>query len=490
MRTRLRARHVVGHEDGDHCLLRDGEVIWEDDRLVHVGGPFPGAVDETVECGNAVVIPGFVDLNALGDIDHAVFDSFQDDDLLAGQDWSPGYARHGRHEVFDRADLAFRREYALVQLLLNGVTTALPIAAETYRAWAETEEEFDDLAAIAGRLGIRAYLGPSYRAGVPTTDADGHRSMHWDEAEGERGMEGAIRFVERWDGAHDGRIRGLLAPARIETQTPDLLLRTRDAAARLGVPVRLHAGQSHEEVALLRERYDARPVEVLDRLGLLGPGLLVPHCWAVDGHSSTGGGAAATDRDVRRLAETGTTVVFCPLASGRYAMVLESFDSYLRAGVRMGVGTDTFPPDVLRALDHGSVLTKAVEQDHTAGSVADLFRAATVGGADALGRPDLGRLAPGAKADVVVVGLDDLRLGPIEDPVRSIVMHGGGQHVRHVVVDGRFVVRDGRVPGVDVDAMRTRAQGLFDAYRGSFTERDALGRPPETLMPPSFPRRS
>lgn len=488
MRTRLRARHVVAHRDGDHCLIRNGEVVWEDDRLVHVGGPFTGAVDETVECGEAVVIPGFVDLNALGDIDHAIFDSHQPDDLLAGQDWSPDHARHGRREVFDRAELAFRREYALVQLLLNGVTTALPIAAETYRAWAETEEEFDDLAALAGRLGIRAYLGPSYRAGVPTTDAAGNRAMHWDETEGERGLDGAIRFVERWDGAHDGRIRGLLAPARIETQTPHLLVRTREAAARLGVPVRLHAGQSHEEVTLLRERYDARPVEVLDRLGLLGPGLLVPHCWAVDGHGTPGGAAAG--QDVHRLAETGTTVVFCPLASGRYGMVLESFDSYRRAGVHLALGTDTFPPDVLRAIDHGSVLTKAVEQDHTAGSVADLFRAATLGSADALGRPDLGRLAVGAKADVVVVGLDDLRIGPTEDPVRSIVLHGGGQHVRHVVVDGRFVVRDGLVPGVDVAAMRARAQAIFDTYRASFSERDARGRPAEVLMPPSFPVRA
>lgn len=488
MRTRLRARHVVGHAEGDHCLIRDGEVVWEDDRLIHVGGAFPGTVDETVECGEAVIVPGFIDLNALGDIDHAIFDSFQDDDLLGGQDWSPDHAQHRRREVFDRADLAFRREYALVQLLLNGVTTALPIAAETYRAWAETEEEFDDVAAIVGRLGIRAYLGPSYRAGVPTTDVDGVQAVHWDEGEGERGLDGAVRFIERWDGAHGGRVRGLLAPARIETQTPELLVRTREAAARLGVPVRLHAGQSHGEVDWLRERYDARPVEVLDRLGLLGPGLLVPHCWAVDGHGTPGGAAAG--EDVRRLVETGTTVVFCPLASGRYGMVLESFDSYRRAGVRMGMGTDTFPPDILRAIDHGSVLTKAVERDHTAGSVAELFRAATLGGAEALGRDDLGRLAPGAKADVVVVGLDDLRTGPIEDPIRSIVMHGGGQVVRHVVVDGRFVVRDGKVPGVDAPAMRARAQAFFDTYVASFSDRDARSRSTATLMPPSFPVRA
>lgn len=487
LRTRVRARHVVGFDGVDHRLLRDGEVVWEGDRILHVGGPFPGRVDVTEDCGDAVVIPGFVDLNALGDIDHAVFDSFQDDALLSGQDWAHCYAVKHRREVFGREELAFRREYALVQLLLNGITTALPIAAETYRAWAETEEEFDDIVEIAGRLGIRLYLGPSYRAGVPTVRPDGARAIHWDPDEGRRGLAGAVRFVESRDGAHDGRIRGMLAPARIETQSDELLRRTRVEGERLGVPVRLHAGQSHEEVTLLRERYGARPVEVLDRFGLLGPRLLVPHAWAVDGHTELPGAPGSRDRsDVRRLADSGTTVVSCPLASGRYGMVLESFDSYLAAGVRIGMGTDTFPPDMIRALDTGSVLAKAVERRQTSGAVADLFRAATLGGASALGRDDLGRLAPGAKADLVVVALDDLRTGPVEDPLRSMVLHASGAQVRHVVIDGRWVVREGAVPGVDVDRLRRRAQELFDTYRSSFTERDALGRPADVLMPPTY----
>ncbi|GAB3860953.1 hypothetical protein GCM10028801_24390 [Nocardioides maradonensis] len=167
-------------------------------------------------------------------------------------------------------------------------------------------------------------------------------------------------------------------------------------------------------------------------------------------------------------------------------MVLESFDRYREAGVRLGMGTDTFPPDMLRALDQGSILTKAVERRQDAGQVAHLHRAATLGGAAALGRDDLGRLAPGAKADLVVVALDDLRTGPIDDPVRTMVLHGSGAHVRHVVVDGRFVVRDGEVPGVDVEAMRARAQSLFDRYRAMFSGIDHRGRSTDELIPPTY----
>ncbi|GAA3680236.1 amidohydrolase family protein [Nocardioides ginsengisoli] len=481
MRSSLRARHVIGYADGDHCLIPDGEVVWEDDRIIHVGGPFDGRVDRRTDCGEAVVGPGFVDLNALADVDHAIFDSFQPAELLAGQDWSTGYVGR-RAELFSRSELAFGREYALVQLLLNGVTTALPIAAETYRRWAETEEEFADLVATAGRLGNRLYLGPSYRSGVPVVDDAGRGSIHWDAAEEEAGLKAAERFVEQYDGAHGGRIRGLLAPARVETQTAASLTATAAAAARLGCPVRLHAAQSHEEVSLLRATYGTRPIEVLDRFGILGPRTIVPHAWAVDGHSEISSDTVGTD--VRRLADTGTTVAYCPLPSGRYGMVLESFDRYLAAGVRMGIGTDTFPPDVLRALDLGSMLTKAVERRQDAGSLTDLYRAATLGGAAALGRDDLGRLAVGAQADLVVMDLSDLRTGPIEDPVRTIVLNHAP--VVRVVVDGRTVVEDGRVPGVDADAMRRRAQEHFDTYRHSFTDRDHRRRPTAELMPPTF----
>lgn len=483
MRRSVRARHVVGYRDGDHCLLRDAEVVWEDDTVVYVGPRYEGVVDDHLDCGDAVVSPGFVDLNALGDIDHAVFDSFQDDELLKGQDWSTAYARDGRRELFSREELAFRREYALVQLLLHGVTTAVPIAAETYRAWAETYEELVDVAETAGRLGIRAYLGPSYRAGVPVVDARGERSTHWDHDEARAGLDAAERFVRDVDGAFDGRVRGMLAPARIESQTLETLAATARLRDELDCPVRLHAAQSLEELDLLRRRHGARPVPLLKELRLLGPTTIVPHAWAVDDHTQVGDG---NGDDLRDLAESRTTVAFCPLASGRYGMVLESFDRYLRSGVSLGLGTDTFPPDMLRAIDHGSAISKTVERRQDAGRVEDLFRAATLGGAQALRRPDLGRLAPGAKADLVVVALDDLRTGPVADPLRTLVLAGSGRDVTHVVVDGRFVVRDGTVPGVDVRALRERAQALLDRYQHSFTERDHLHRPTGILMPPTF----
>ncbi len=117
---------------------------------------------------------------------------------------------------------------------------------------------------------------------------------------------------------------------------------------------------------------------------------------------------------------------------------------------------------------------------------ADFYRAATLGGAHALSRDDLGRLAPGAKADIIVIDLSDYRLGPIDDPIRTLVMMGNGRNVRQVIVDGRTIVEDGRIPGFDTEQMRLQAQVYFEKMRAAYPERDYQSRSEKELFAPSF----
>ena len=243
MRTKLTGRFVVGYEGSDHVVYRDGEVVYEDDRVVFVGHTYTEPVDRIIEAGDAVVGPGFLDLNALADIDHGILDTWPSPELMTGHVWSEDYFQNRRHEVFSPDDERFQRRYALIQLLLNGITTAMPIAAETYREWCETEEQFADVVEIAGELGLRMYLGPSYRAGINVMKPDGTRDIAWDEARGEDGLKQAVSFVKRFDGAHDGRIRGAFLPCRIETVTLDILRETKRQADALGCPIKLHAAQ-------------------------------------------------------------------------------------------------------------------------------------------------------------------------------------------------------------------------------------------------------
>jgi cytosine/adenosine deaminase-related metal-dependent hydrolase len=482
VKTKRTARFVIGYAGGDHTVYRDGEVVYEDDAIIFVGHRFPGEVDVAYDHRDAIISPGFIDLDALFDIDHALFDTWLDADRVAGQRWSEEYFGHPR-ETFSFEDEVFKRRYAMVQLILNGITTAMPIAAEMSRAWAETYDEFAAVVEMAAELGLRMYLGPSYRAGVNVTRGDGTPDVLWNEALGDAGFEEAVRFVRDFDGAHDGLIRGALLPARIETNTLSILRRTKAASDELNCPLRLHAAQGAQEVRFLREWYGKRPLELLDDLGILGPRTLIPHVTTLDLPEANSDPA----EDLARLRDRGVSVIHCPMVSIRHGGLLDSFDHYRAIGINLALGTDTFPPDMIRVMDYGSLAGKIVARDQSAASAADLFRAATHGGARALGRDDLGRLAPGAKADITVISLADLRTGPYDDPIRTMLYNTSGACVSTVIVNGRTIMEERRIPGVDVEQMRDRAQRYFDAYLASYTERDFRGRAGDDLFPPSFP---
>ncbi|MEV0094971.1 chlorohydrolase family protein [Streptomyces sp. NPDC050738] len=483
MRTRWRAAHVLAHQDGHHALLRDGEAVWEDDTLIHVGRGWKGHLDQDVDLGDRLVMPGLVDLDALADIDHLVLDSWASSDRGPGLQWSRAYADRSR-DVFSAADRSTIRTYALVQLALHGITTYMPIASEVHSSWAETFDELADMAETSRRIGLRGYLGPSYRSGVNVVHPDGRRDVTFDEERGRAGLRDAERFLDHVVELGDPLVRGALLPCRIETLTPELLRATADLALRRDVPVRLHCLQGTTERDLVRRNHDCTPLELLSRSGLLGTRLLVPHGLVIDRHPSVYG----EDRgDLAVLADAGVSVVHCPQTSLRYGDVLHSFGSYRRAGVNLCLGTDSFPPDLVRGMDTGVHLAKVVDGRADAAPAEAYVEAATLGGARALGREDLGRLVPGARADLVAFRLDDIRDGVLDDPVRTLLLNGSARQATHSVVDGRPVLVDGRLPGVDTDELRRRAQSLFGKMRAAYGERDVHGRSADELFPPTFP---
>src|SRR6185436_6309743 len=112
------------------------------------------------DAGRALVGPGFVDLDALADLDTTVLGFDAQPAWRKGRVWPRSYMDTGPVEMYSPDELAFQKRYAFAWLLRNGITTALPIASLFYRAWGETTEEFEAAAAIAGELGLRVYLGP------------------------------------------------------------------------------------------------------------------------------------------------------------------------------------------------------------------------------------------------------------------------------------------------------------------------------------------
>lgn len=484
MRTRFTADYVLAHVGGHHTMLRQGQVVYEDDRIIYVGQSYDGPLDESYEMGASLITPGLIDLDALADIDHLILDSWVSDERSAGLQWSEEYFETGRRDVFTAEERQLIREYALVQLALHGITTYMPIGAETHSAWAEGYDEMVGMGETSRRIGLRGYLGPAYRSGVNIVRSNGERDVEFNEDLGRAGLSDAIRFLDYADELADPLINGVLLPCRLETLSEEILVSTATAMRERNVLVRLHCMQSLLERKLLNRWYGQTPLQLLERTGLLAKGLLIPHAALVDRSPEVYG---VDHGDLDTMARAGISVIHCPMTSLRYGSVLHSFGTYLDAGINMCLGTDSFPPDLIRGMDIGVHLGKLVDGALDSAPAERYFDAATIGGALALQRSDLGKLEAGAQADLVVFSLGDIRDGVLDDPVRTLLLSGTARQVTYSVVAGRIIVRDRTIPGTDLTKLQERAQGLFHKMREAYSERDLHRRAPEALFPPSYP---
>jgi cytosine/adenosine deaminase-related metal-dependent hydrolase len=139
---------------------------------------------------------------------------------------------------------------------------------------------------------------------------------------------------------------------------------------------------------------------------------------------------------------------------------------------------------------NASYAGKVASRNLRAATAADVFEAATLGGARSLGRDDIGRLAPGTRADIVIIDLtggNTLRFGPVRDPIKSLIDCGIGDDVETVIVDGVVRMRDGAIPGIDFASLREQAQAAGERIWAGWRDWDTLGRSAAGMSPFSFP---
>lgn len=483
MKTKILARFIIAFDNNDHYILQNGELVYEDDRIIYTGHHYDGNVDSTIDYGNSIISPGFVDLNALADIDTTVMDYDQPCCLTDSKDWSTEYVENGPHEIASFEDEQFKYRYALAQLILNGITTALPVTGLQYKEWAETAKEFEGVKQSAIDLGLRVYLGPSYRSAVHTIDQNGRTKRVWHDDKGFAGLEDAVAFIEKNNDSANGLIHGLLVPSTVETCSIDLLKKTREYSEKLNVPVRLHATQSLRENRMIYNDFGCSPITFLNRIGFLTPRTIIPHGIYIDRDAD---GKECQCGDIDILRETKAIIAYCPFAVARSGVIMKSYERYLRNGIRIGMGTDCYPSDMLMNMRLGSILCRFVEQISDIARTADIYRTATIGGADALGRKDLGRLSAGAKADFFVLSLDGMHTGQVDDPVRTMLWYCNNTDIKTVVIDGKTVMNERQIEKVDVAEYQIKAQKYYDRYKASYTERDRFHRSAEEIFPAAF----
>ncbi|MCW2240108.1 amidohydrolase family protein [Azospirillum canadense] len=299
------------------------------------------------------------------------------------------------------------------------------------------------LDAIA-ELGLRVHAGWRVHDVNFARVANGEWSF--DASIGDDLLRRTLDLHDRWHGVNGGRIQVQMAAHAPDTCSPAFLRTIAAEAAARDMRVNTHLAQSRVEVERVKASTGLTPAELLEETGLLNDRLLATHCLYV------------SDTDIARIARSGAHAVHvpkCNAASGRLAPT----PALKAAGVNLALCTDTQHGDMVEAM-RWALATARIQQGGVTADwqPADVFRMATLGGAKAVGMADdLGTLAVGKKADLVVFDTRRPHLRPLVNPLGTLVHTGQGRDVEMVLVDGETLVEDGRPVRADLDRICTEA---------------------------------
>jgi cytosine/adenosine deaminase-related metal-dependent hydrolase len=407
----------------------DGDIVVTDGRITGVGRrPAADRTAKVLDCHGLVVIPGLIQAHV--HLCQTLFRGLADDltleDWLAKRIW-PLEAAHSEDSVYWSAMLG------AAELLLGGTTAILDMETVRHTGAAFAALEEIGLRATAGKCLMDAASAPAKLR--ESTD---------------RALQEAVDLCSKWHGAANDRLRWCFAPRFAPSCTGPLLRAVSDLAAKHGCHIHTHAAETPVELELVKRETGQDELAYLDSMGIAGERATLAHCVWVD-------------RDgIRRLAAQRTNVAHCPSSNLKLGSGIAPIPEMLAAGCRVGLGADGAPCN--NRLDaFAEMRLAALIQKPRLGPeslpAAQVLEMATLGGARALGlENEIGSIEVGKRADLTILDLSGPHTQPDTGDLASrIVYSARATDVRHVIVNGAVLVRDGDLRTARLATIRNQA---------------------------------
>lgn len=449
----IRNARLLVTMDDDRREIANGGVFVRDNAIEAVGpsDELPTTADEVIDASDQVVIPGLVNTH------HHMYQSLtrairpaQDRELFGWlQTLYPIWA--GLTPEMTRVST----QTAMAELLLSGATTS-----SDHLYIYPNGTRLDDSIEAAAEIGMRFHAARgSMSVGQSQGGLPPDRVVEREDAI----LKDTQRLIERWH--NPGRFamqRIVVAPCSPFSVSRELMRDSALLARQHGVSLHTHLAENDNDIAYTREKFNCTPAEYAEQLGWLGRDVWCAHCVKLD------------DAGIRLFARSGTGVAHCPCSNMRLASGIAPIRAMRDAGVPVGIGVDGSASN-----DSGHMLAevrqalllqrvaRGAEKGPSAMSAREALEIATRGGAQVLNRDDIGQLAPGMAADIVTVPLDEIGMaGGLHDPLAALLFCHVPR-VKHSIVNGRVVVRDGRLATVDLPRLIERHNRLARDLAGA-----------------------
>ncbi len=247
-------------------------------------------------------------------------------------------------------------------------------------------------------------------------------------------------------------------PHSIYTCSPALLERLAAQAEEKNTLYHIHLSENQDELNTCTKQYQCSPVQHLENLGLLNQRVVAAH------------GVMLTEEEIALLAERKVKIAHCPESNMKLASGVAPIPALLKQGVTVGLGTDGSASnndvDMFGEMNSAAKIHKAVQMDPTVMSAAQTLHAATQGGAALLGaEAEIGSLAVGKKADLIMLDMDQPHLTPVYNPVSHLVYAAGGGDVIHSIINGQVVMQDRKITTLDETAIIAEMKSIGKQVR-------------------------
>ena len=453
--TRVKIDHArfILTIDETRRIITDGAIIYEGDRITHVGKAADLAdeqVDQVIDGREMVITPGFVNGHMHISYAHATRGIFPDDlhprDYLAGV-----FALQAAMTEQEEHDTSL---LAITELLRGGTTTFVDPGSTQFLDACMDAYETSGCRIIVGRQ-LTDQPNPLNLPVYETADA----------------VELTRDTIESFDGKLDGRMHAWAMPFGIDYCSLELLTELKALADSMNTRLTLHHGNGPGTVRSFMEQYGQRPTVWMENQGLLGDNVVLAHVIGLDAD------------EVASMARTGALGIFCPTAAMKMGSGLSQqgmAPEMLSSGVTLGIGTDAGNNanliETLRSMYLMAVLFKDARTNTRMIPAETALELATIGGATALGLDhDIGSIETGKKADLVLFDTRRAEWRTLFNPVNSLVYNADGRSVHTVIADGRTVVENGQALFVDewelIQRVQKHGESMLERTNTSFPPR-------------------